>query len=335
MPDDPQEPKRPEPTSSPHGERPAARRASYVDWTEEEEPSTRTTDTALGGPVPPVQRGRTRAVLTVISGQGAGRTYTLGDGETLIGRGKEAQVRINDAGTSRVHARISLQGEGAYVLDDLGSTNGTFVGGNAVRRAELKSGDRINIGPHLALSFSVIDAQAEQMAHKLYESSVRDPLTKAFNRRYLIERLGSEIAYARRHATGLSLILLDIDHFKRVNDTHGHLAGDDVLREVAALIGRMIRAEDVLARFGGEEFIVLARGIELRGAGLFAERIRIGVERTSVTTEGKVLRVTTSVGCASLGELPDGQRTSEGLIRVADQRLYRAKTEGRNRVCSV
>jgi diguanylate cyclase (GGDEF)-like protein len=148
-----------------------------------------------------------------------------------------------------------------------------------------------------------------------------------------VERLASEIAYARRHGTQLGLLLFDLDHFKRVNDTHGHLAGDEVLREVAALVSRMIRVEDVFARFGGEEFVVLVRGIEHENIARFAERLRAGVERLEIPAESVVLRATISVGFVSLGQLPEGERTAEGLLRAADERLYRAKTGGRNRTC--
>jgi diguanylate cyclase (GGDEF)-like protein len=160
---------------------------------------------------------------------------------------------------------------------------------------------------------------------------VRDALTRAHNRRYLVDRLASETAYARRHATKLSLILFDIDHFKLVNDTYGHVAGDEVLREVAALVSRLIRTEDVFARLGGEEFVVLARGIGHASAGQFAERIRLAVERLEVASEDAVVRVTISLGYAALDELGDGQRTGEGLLRLADARLYGAKRAGRNR----
>ncbi len=128
-------------------------------------------------------------------------------------------------------------------------------------------------------------------------------------------------------------MMLDIDHFKRVNDTLGHLAGDEVLREISALIARLIRQEDVFARFGGEEFVVLARGIERVGAGRFAERLRLAVERLEVAAESSVVRVTISLGYASLEELGEGQRTVEGLLRLADSRLYSAKSGGRNRAC--
>jgi two-component system cell cycle response regulator len=321
------------------GEEPAPRssnRPSLVEWNDEES-STRTTDAAIAI-VPPsgpfIQR--TRAVVTVVSGPSTGRVFSvLPDGEeTIIGRGKEAHARIDDAGASRAHARIVSNEDGVYSIEDLGSTNGTFVDGNRVQRAELQSGDRIHIGPNVILSFSIVDAQAERVAQQLYESAVRDPLTRAHNRRYLVERLSSEFAYAKRHRTHLALILFDLDHFKRINDTHGHLVGDDVLREVSALMQRLVRAEDVFARFGGEEFVLLVRGIEHVNVGRFAERVRLAVERLEIASEATVVRVTVSLGVASLEELAGDQRDADGMLRLADERLYKAKTGGRNRVCA-
>jgi diguanylate cyclase (GGDEF)-like protein len=304
----------------------------YADWADEES-STRLTDATVAMPIPVQPReGRTRALLTVIAGPNAGRAFSVRAGETVIGRGKEAHVRVDDAGASRAHARVLVLEDEQYILEDLGSTNGTFVGGLRIDRVELRSGDRIYIGPNVSVSFAVLDSQAELMTHQLYESAMRDTLTRAHNRRYLIERLGSEIAYARRHVTRLALIMFDIDHFKRVNDTHGHLAGDEVLREVAALVSRLIRAEDVFARYGGEEFVVLARGIEHENATRFAERIRSAVERLEIPAEDTVLRVTISAGVASLDELAESSRDSEVLFRLVDERLYKAKSGGRNRV---
>ncbi len=257
-------------------------------------------------------------------------------GETVIGRGREAQVRLDDAGSSRAHARLIPTGDGIYVLEDLGSLNGTFVDGKRIDRTELRSGDRINIGPNIVLTFAILDSQAEKLAHQLYESSVRDPLTRAYNRRYLVERLASEIAYGLRHKTALGLILMDLDHFKRINDTYGHLVGDDVLREVSALAQRLIRAEDVFARFGGEEFVVLVRGIEHANVGRFAERIRVAVEGLEIAASGApghLVHVTVSAGYASLAEVhTEGGKEAEGLLRLADERLYRSKDAGRNRV---
>ena len=163
--------------------------------------------------------------------------------------------------------------------------------------------------------------------------SVRDPLTRAYNRRYLVERLASEIAYAKRHTTHLALILFDLDHFKRINDTHGHLAGDDVLREVSALMQRLVRAEDVFARFGGEEFVLLVRGNRARqrrslrrarAPGRRAARDRLGSHRRARDDQPRVR--------FAGGARRATQRDADGLLRLADERLYKAKTAGRNRV---
>jgi two-component system cell cycle response regulator len=333
MPDDLKQTKKRPPQVDPLAgdERPSTPRA-MVEWPEEET-STRTTEATIAMPSLMAPRQSTRAVLTLVSGPNTGAVFSVRDGETSIGRGREATIRIDDPGASRRHARIVSGEGGRYFLEDLQSTNGTFAAGRRVERVELASGDRIHIGPNIVVSFSIVDAQAERLAHQLYESSVRDPLTRAHNRRYLVERLASEIGYARRHTSGLSLILFDLDHFKRINDTYGHLAGDDVLREAAALVTRLIRAEDVFARYGGEEFIVLVRGISHANVGRFAERLRMAVERLEVASENTVLKVTISVGYSSLDELPDERRSSEALMRLADERLYRAKTDGRNRVC--
>ncbi len=312
-------------------ERPSASRAA-AEWADEE-PSTRASEATVAMGPPLSRHQSTRALLTIVSGPNVGRVYSVRDGETILGRGRAAHVRLDDAGASREHARIVASDAGQYFLEDMKSTNGTFVAGNRIERAELASGDRFHVGPNVIVSFAILDAQAERLAHQQYESSVRDPLTRAHNRRYLVERLASEIAYARRHAGRLSLILFDLDHFKRVNDTYGHMAGDEVLRGVASLVGRMIRAEDVFARFGGEEFVVLVRGISHINVGRFAERIRASAERLEIAYDTIPLRVTTSVGYASLEEFADAERTPETLMRAADERLYRAKTEGRNRVC--
>ena len=310
--------------------RPSTPRASLHDWADEEA-STRTSGTAVSVPVQGKQR--TRALLTIVGGSSTGRVYPMREDETTIGRGKEAHIRLDDAGTSRLHARVVFTADGNYLLEDLGSTNGTFLRGKRIEREKLSSGDRIHIGPHVVMSFAILDSTAVRLTHQLYESSVRDPLTRAHNRRYLVERLAGEVAYARRHKATLGLLLFDLDWFKQVNDTHGHLAGDEVLRQIAALVIRMIRAEDIFARFGGEEFVVIVRGIEYANVARFAERIRAAVERLEIHAENVVLRVTISVGFATFDELPDVERTPDGLLRIADERLYRAKTGGRNQTC--
>jgi diguanylate cyclase (GGDEF)-like protein len=302
-------------------------------WHSGEEEDTRLTEAPIA-PTPPAPAfGKTRATFTIVRGPNIGRVFSLRERETVIGRGREAQVQIEDGGASRTHARVVQTGDGRYLLEDLGSKNGTFVDGQRVDRTELSSGARIQLGPNVVVSFAVLDAQAEKLTQELYESSVRDPLTHAHNRRYLLERLASEIAYARRHKTRLALILFDIDHFKAINDTHGHLAGDDVLRELSNLVQRMIRTEDVFARFGGEEFVVIVRGISHANVRRFAERLRIAVSELKVFSEGTVLRLTISLGFTLLEELPEEGRDMDGLLRVADERLYKVKSSGRNGVC--
>jgi diguanylate cyclase (GGDEF)-like protein len=214
------------------------------------------------------------------------------------------------------------------------STNGTYVGGHKVTEAtELHAGDTIQLGPNVALGFSLIDEKGEQLAKRLYEGSTRDPLTQVYNRRYFAERLAGEVAYANRHKTRLGVCILDLDHFKRVNDEHGHMAGDEVLKKIAAYVNRLIRVEDVFARYGGEEFVVIVRGIEHENVARFGERIRKNVERIRVAWEGKEIKLTVSVGVASLDECGD-VGTLEALLLLADERLYQAKNEGRNRVVS-
>jgi diguanylate cyclase (GGDEF)-like protein len=286
------------------------------------------------GPTAPVAAASDRPVLTVVVGLNAGEVFSLDRDETLIGRGRDAHVMLDDAGVSRRHARLLRASGGKYVLEDLGSANGIFVNGRKVRRAEIGSGDRIQIGPAFVLRFRLIASDEEILARKLYESSTRDALTGIYNRKYATERLAVEVSYAQRHGTPFGIAIFDIDHFKRVNDEHGHQAGDGVLRVVAAQVQKAIRAEDVLARYGGEEFVVLVRGIDARGLSAMAERIRGSVERLSIPWGSRVLRATVSVGVASLAECgPKG--APEALVALADERLYQAKEGGRNRVCGL
>ena len=185
----------------------------------------------------------------------------------------------------------------------------------------------------MILRFSLVDEAEESLARQLYETSTRDALTRVYNRRYFLERFTSELAFAQRHGTRLSVVLFDMDRFKSINDTYGHMAGDDVLRSVSTCVGKLIRAEDVFARYGGEEFVLLVRGISHDNVDLLAERVRAAVERLTVAVAGKDLGVTISSGVASLSEFP-ADIACETLIALADERLYRAKQQGRNRVCS-
>jgi diguanylate cyclase (GGDEF)-like protein len=301
-------------------------------WLGEDTSLTRATEKTLSVPA---SVSHDRATLTVLSGLNAGQVFALDGLDHIIGRGTEADLWLEDPAISRLHTRVARRPDGHFLLEDMGSTNGTFVGGRKVEgRVDLQNGDRIQIGPNLMLRFSLTDDAEEELQRRLYESSTRDALTRAFNRKYLNERLIAEIAHARRHKTQLSLLMIDLDRFKEVNDVHGHLAGDMVLRVVASHVARLIRIEDVLARYGGEEFVILVRSTTLSDAAKLAERVRSTVERLQVTapTGGATLAITTSIGVSSLAELAPEAGGTE-LIATADARLYRAKIDGRNRVC--
>jgi diguanylate cyclase (GGDEF)-like protein len=319
----------PPPSNAPSSLRP--RQPSYIDpeWVDAETSVTRPTETSL--PAHPTIVQRDRALLTVLTGINAGQSFAIERDEMVVGRGRDAAVRIEDVGISRAHSRLVRSMDGKFFLEDLGSTNGTFVNGKKVQRAELHAGDRLQIGPNVVLRFAILDEAEEQLAQQLYEASTKDALTKCYNRKYFVERLTAEVAYAHRHKTPLSIVLFDLDHFKKVNDTHGHLAGDVVLRVTAAQVQRTIRTEDVLARYGGEEFVILVRGIPHTNVAHFGERVRKAVERVTIPWEGIELKATISVGVASLGECGD-EGTGEDVLHKADERLYKAKSGGRNKV---
>ncbi len=266
--------------------------------------------------------------LTRMDGPNAGRLLSLSPTQLTIGRSPRADLHLPDEGVSRQHARICWT-DGGYVLEDLSSHNGTFVGGRSVSIVELRQGDVIRIGPTVTLRFCWMDEHQKTLLEELYEHSVRDPLTGAFNRRHFSERLDSELAYAARHRTELSLLLLDIDYFKTINDQYGHLEGDRVLVELSRVCHQALRTEDVFARYGGEEFAVLLRGIALLGAIRVAERLRTSIA-SQVSVGNSRLAVSVSIGCAAVTCLD--KPSSGALVHVADQRLYEAKQTGRGRV---
>lgn len=284
---------------------------------------------------------RERPVLTVLTGVLAGKVFPLEQAETTFGRSRDCVVRIDDSDVSRRHMRI-LQEDGRFIVEDLESRNGTFLGSRPIRRAELENGDKITLGPNLVLRFALLEPAEEALAKQLFEASTSDALTRVANRRYFDERLASEIAFAQRHGTELALLTFDVDHFKRVNDTWGHGAGDIVLRIVAAQVKRTVRVEDLLARVGGEEFGVLVRGIGREGLARLAERVRLSVSRLQIPWQGTDLSVTVSLGGALLSESratstpaihSSPKELGAGLVRLADERLYLAKQTGRNRAC--
>jgi two-component system, cell cycle response regulator len=270
------------------------------------------------------------ATLTVLRGPKEGTVYQLRDGKTVLGRSSDVDIQINAEGVSRRHAQIS-EHEGVYTLEDLGSTNGTVCHGQWVETPYvLSDGDRVNLGGGVVLRFALEGELEQQLRAKLYDLATRDPLTAAYNRRFLDERMNSEWPWAVRHEQSCAILMIDIDHFKQVNDTWGHLAGDHVLRELVKLMTETIRREDLLARIGGEEFAVLCRGTAQPAALVLAERLRAGVAKYKFVWNEEPIALSVSVGLATSSEKAVG--STADLMALADQRLYQAKENGRNRV---
>lgn len=274
---------------------------------------------------------RDRPVLLRLDGAQAGQVVLVPPAGLIIGRHAESQLVIDDAGVSRKHARIVKQGGETWV-EDLGSANGTYVQGQRVQRARLNHDDWVQVGLRVTFRFAVTDAHEERVLRQMYESSTRDALTGAHNRRHFDDRLGSEIAFAVRHRVDLAIVMFDLDHFKQVNDRYGHPAGDAVLRHVVGLVNARLRTEDFLARVGGEEFAVVLRGTNVLGAARLAERLRVSVAAAGVNHDAVLVPASISLGCAALSEVD--QRSACELIALADRRLYLAKGAGRNRVVS-
>ncbi len=178
----------------------------------------------------------------------------------------------------------------------------------------------------------ILELQSALMAAReaLREQATHDPLTCLWNRYSILEILTRELNRTEREATGLAVIMADLDHFKRINDTYGHLSGDSVLREAAQRMQSCLRSYDAVGRYGGEEFLLVLPGSSASGAAQFAERLRVCLSSEPVViSEGRAIQVTVSLGVAESG---GRRRTPEELIHMADQALYRAKALGRNRV---
>ena len=288
------------------------------------------TNTETASPLLKPGARRNRPYLIVLAGGSMGAMHLLDKEASVIGRGEKADLRIIDDGISREHTRIVKKGE-KLVLEDMGSTNGTFCNGIKILSQALCEGDKIMIGTGTILKFTFHDEIDEVFQQQLTESALRDPLTKVYNKKFFLDRIQSEYSYAERHRLPLTLLFLDIDRFKSINDTYGHPAGDAVLNDLAALIARSLRNEDVLARYGGEEFAVICRNLDLSNAHILAERIRSAVAEHKFEARGSALPVTVSIGVA---RAPDARVRSAGdLIVIADETMYEAKRSGRNRVC--
>lgn len=246
----------------------------------------------------------------------------------VVGRDPAVDLLLADGSVSRRHVEF-LKEPGGYRIRDLGSTNGTLVNGERISECRLHSGDTVQVG---SLIFKFLSAgSVESKYHEtVYSAITHDALTGAMNRRYLLESLRRELARAVRQQQPLSVLMLDIDHFKRVNDTYGHLVGDEVLREFGSRMLDSCRDDDLLARYGGEEFCVVLCSTAWQDAVDMAERSRMRIADAPFQTSVGALGISASFGLACFE--PARPVTSDELLRAADERLYEAKRRGRNRV---
>ncbi|MCB9792446.1 MAG: GGDEF domain-containing protein [Alphaproteobacteria bacterium] len=270
--------------------------------------------------------------LTVLRGREVGRVYRLKAGSTIVGRSSGAPISLPEEGISRNHVEFLVRGLDEVMVRDLGSTNGTFLNERPLdhRLKPLRDGDRVRLAASVLLKFAFKDPLEESAQQQVYDQSVRDPLTGIFNKRYLNERLDQVFADAQRAERPLALVIFDLDHFKEINDTHGHDIGDAVLRAVTDAVRRSLRQDEIFARYGGEEFVVLLPDTTTEIAGRVAERLRMGIEALDLRNEGAPVLITASFGVA--GTDSERFQAANPLFVRADQRLYRAKRRGRNQV---
>lgn len=270
--------------------------------------------------------------LVVMTGPGKGGVHKLPLGPSTLGRSERTDFPVYGKGISRVHATIFVQDDGTICLQDNGSTNGVYKSGSRIADVELYPGDVFGLGPELKIRVESTEGGLHELIDEMYRSSKTDLLTGLLNRRAFEERLDEEFSVVRRHGLSSCLAILDIDHFKAINDTWGHDAGDQVLRRLAALLQEEVRTGDLVGRWGGEEFLIYVRQSDLAGATILLNRLREMVSQLQVVIPGQTtLSITFSGGLVAL------QGATEWRISLAqaDEALYLSKEAGRNRVTVV
>jgi diguanylate cyclase (GGDEF)-like protein len=281
-----------------------------------------------------------RPALVFLGGELIAVPIPLDREEVLLGRALEADVRINDSKVSRRHAKITTKtdpatGLAVYELTDFGTRNGTRLNGHKIKSHLLTNGDKIQVGDHI-LRFDLLDELDQEYQKQIHRLISHDDLTGLLSSRSFFSELKREAARGKAESRSICVLMMDVDHFKNVNDTYGHLTGSKTLEEIGQCIIGIMRSGDAAARFGGEEFAAFLLDAEMGQALVAAERIRSTIEhhKFSVIRQGKPSdshRVTISIGVASF---PEDSTDPIELVEMADSALYRAKREGRNRVCA-
>lgn len=282
-----------------------------------------------------------RPALVSLRGELMAVPIPLERDEVTIGRALEADVRLNDARASRLHARITSERDAqadsaGFRLEDLGSTNGTLVNGELITEVMLNDGDKIEIGDHL-FRFDMLDEIDREFQHQIHRLLAHDELTGLLTSKSFFSELRREAARAEAESRPFCVLMMDLDHFKEVNDTYGHLIGSKTLEETGHVIKEALRAGDVASRFGGEEFAAFLLDANYAQGLVAAERVRVALEGhlfpagRSDSPEQSTHRITISIGVAAF---PDDATDPIQLVELADSALYRAKRSGRNRICA-
>jgi diguanylate cyclase (GGDEF)-like protein len=276
----------------------------------------------------PKQQGQQKFYLIIVDGDNAGKIYLLDKKTITIGRSDEFDIQLADSSCSREQAIIEFNDNNKPVLKDLDSTNGTFVNGAKITETNIEDGDKILLGFSSVFMFAIQDSLESKFQMNLYESSITDHLTGAFNQKYFLDTLSKAFSYSLRHHTSLGLLMLDIDFFKKINDTYGHIVGDIVLKEVVKRIENNLRNEDILCRYGGDEFAVIVRDFKYGFVKIVAERIRLVFDGRSINCKDHKVNISLSIGAATIDN--ENIETPEDMIELADANLYKAKQSGGN-----
>jgi len=269
--------------------------------------------------------------LIHVSGKDAGLAHKLTEtSHTIkIGRDPTADVVLDDTHVSRIHAEIEIKGTEEILLRDLNSTNGVFINGVKITERLLRDGDKILVGTRSYFKFCFQDSVDQNYQQNLFRAANIDNLTQCYNKKYFLDILNKEFSYTKRKSQPVSLLMVDIDYFKKINDTYGHMVGDTVLKSVGAFFLKNLRLENFACRYGGEEFAIILRNTPADEALRVAERLRLGIQQGHIKTKDKTINITISVGIATF--TGNNFVTAEDFIHLADKHLYTAKSEGRNR----
>ena len=274
-----------------------------------------------------LREGERLPAVILYDGDEIGGLHTLTRDETVIGRSAGADIVIPDARVSRRHACIRRNGEGSFEIVDLASADGTFLDGERVSRAPLQNGSKVGIGGRI-LKFSLLDRSDVAYQARIVQMIHVDELTGLLTKRSFYRALETEIVRTARYGHPLAVLMMDLDYFKRINDTFGHLIGSQCLAEVGRLIRESTRVIDVNGRYGGEEFVSFLPETDADSAVVVAERIRETLAARQFHGKDVTYGVRISIGIAMM---PAHGRDVETLIQAADVALYRAKESGRNR----